>query len=108
MTEFTWAYLHILELGRAPLTALAAGIFATLLQTQIVQRRQPMRWIVLVNYAFLAQFAIMLLAWFVLAAAADRNYYFFILNFFLVTWTCLPFFILACLVPLFARRESRA
>lgn len=108
MNDFTWIYLQILELGRAPLTILAAGIFATMLQIQVAQHREPIRWLVLLTHAILAQFAIMLLAWLVIALVADRNYYYFIFNFFLLTWTSLPFLILACLLPLFARKESRA
>ncbi|SFF63998.1 hypothetical protein SAMN05518865_102382 [Duganella sp. CF458] len=104
MANFTWTYLQILELGRAPLTILAAGIFATMLQIQVFQHRQPMKWLVVTNYAILAQFAVLLLAWLAIAVRSDRQYYYFIFNFFLLTWTSLPFFVLACLVPISRRR----
>lgn len=108
MIDFTWTYLQILELGRAPLTILAAGIFATMLQIQVSRHRQPVRWLMLMNYAILAQFGVMVLAWLVIAVTSDCDYYYVIFNFLLVSWTSLPFFVLACLVPLFARREGRA
>ncbi|HEY0587942.1 MAG TPA: hypothetical protein VGD52_17540 [Pseudoduganella sp.] len=107
MTEFTWTYLQILEIVRAPLTAMAAGIFAVMLQMQLVQRQPPMRWLVMLNHAILLQFAAMLLAWLLIALQSDRDYYYFIVDFFLITWTSLPFFVLASLLPLAMRLRQR-
>lgn len=106
MTEFTWTYLQILEIVQAPLTALAAGIFAVQLQMQMVQRRPPIRWLAMLNHAILLQFAIMVAAWLLIASQSDRNYYYIVFEFFLITWTSLPFFLLASLLPL-ARRLRR-
>lgn len=107
MIEFTWTYLQILEIVRAPLTVMAAGIFAVMLQMQVVQRRPPMRWLVMLNHAILLQFAIVLAAWLLIAAKSDRDYYYFVFNFFLITWTSLPFFLLASLLPLASRLRQR-
>lgn len=105
--EFTWTYLQILEIVRAPLTVMAAGIFAVMLQMQLVQSRPPMRWLVMLNHAILLQFALMVAAWLLIASQYDRDYYYFVFNFFLITWTSLPFFVLASLLPLANRRRQR-
>lgn len=107
MTEFTWTYLQILEIARAPLTVMAAGIFAVMLQMQLVQRRPPARWLSVLNHVILLQFAAMLAAWFVIASHSDRAYYYIIFDFFLITWTSLPFFLLASLLPLAMRLRRR-
>ena len=107
MTEFTWTYLQILEIVRAPLTVMAAGIFAVMLQKQVVQRQPPKRWLVMLNHAILLQFAAVLLAWLLIASQSDRAYYYLVLNFFLITWTSLPFFVLAALLPLAIRLRQR-
>lgn len=107
MTDFTWTYLQILEIVRAPLTVMAAGIFAVMLQNQVVQRLPPTRWLMTLNHAILLQFAAVLLAWLLVALKSDRDYYYFIFDFFLITWTSLPFFVLASLLPLAVRLRQR-
>jgi hypothetical protein len=107
VTEFTWTYLQILEIVRAPLTVMAAGIFAVMLQMQLVQHQPPARWLAMLNHAILLQFAAVLLAWLMIALQSDRDYYYFIYDFFLITWTSLPFFVLTSLLPMAMRLRQR-
>ena len=107
MIEFTWTYLQILEIIRAPLTVMSAGIFAVMLQIQLVQRQPPLRWLAMLNHAILLQFAAVIVAWLLKGLQYDRDYYYFIFDFFLITWTSLPFFVLTSLLPLAMRLRQR-
>lgn len=44
--------------------------------------------------------------WLVIAATGDRDFYYFIFNFLLITWTSLPLFLLAAIVPRFSRSAA--
>ncbi|MYN02512.1 hypothetical protein GTP41_10420 [Pseudoduganella sp. DS3] len=67
---------------------------------QTTSGRLRVIWLARLNYAILFQFAAMLVIWLVIAATGDRDFYYFI------TWTSLPLFVLAAIVPWFSRSAA--
>lgn len=106
-TDLTWASLHTQDACRIPLTVVAVGMLGITLRQNVNGRPHTM-WLVRVNYAILAQFAVALVVWLVIAATSDRNVYYFIFNFLLITWTWLTLLALASRMPRVRRYAGAA